>query len=283
MNIYIVIPAHNEEDCIALMLESLANQTLLPKKVVVVNDHSTDRTQEIIDKFSTKNDWIQGLSITSSKEHIPGSKVINAFYRGFETLDNNYDIICKFDADIILPENYLASIATLFQTNEKIGIAGGLAFIEKNDEWVYETIASKDHVRGPFKAYRKECFANIGGLKQSIGWDTMDVLLAQFYGWTIKTDKSLKVKHLKPTGKSYHKSSKYLQGEALYKMRFGLPLTLFSALKSAISKKSLMYFINTVFGYFKAEKKNIEPLVTLEQGLFIRKLRWKGVRKKLGL
>lgn len=281
MNIYIVIPAHNEEDCIALMLESLVNQTLLPKKVVVVNDNSTDNTQLIIDGFSSKNNWLESISIQSSKEHIPGSKVINAFYKGFETLDEDYDIICKFDADIILPENYLESLVALFNTDSKVGIAGGLAYINKGNQWVYETIASKNHVRGPFKAYRKECFQDIDGLKASIGWDSMDVMLAQYYGWVIKTDKLLKVKHLKPTGKTYHKSSKYLQGEALYKMRSGLPLTILSALKSAISKRSFLYFKNTVLGYIKSKNKNIEPLVTVEQGEFIRKLRWEGVRKKI--
>jgi len=282
MNIYIVIPAHNEEDCIALMLQSLANQTLLPKRVVVVNDNSTDSTQKIIKNFLGKNNWLQSISIQSSSAHIPGSKVINAFYKGFETLDDNYDIICKFDADIILPENYLESIVTLFQSNKKIGVAGGLAYIERNGKWVYENIASKTHVRGPFKAYRKECFKDIGGLKHSIGWDSMDVLLAQYYGWNIKTDKNLKVKHLKPTGKTYHKSSKYLQGEALYKMRFGLALTFISAAKRGISKRSFSYFTTTVLGYLKAKKKNIEPLVNETQGTFIRKLRWKGVRQKLG-
>lgn len=283
MKIYIVIPAHNEEDCIGLMLNSLVNQTVLPEKVVVVNDNSTDKTDEIIDDFSAQNKWIQSIKIKSSSQHIPGSKVINAFYKGLETLDDAYDVVCKFDADIILPENYLESIISLFKSNSKVGIAGGLAYIEKNNQWVYETIASKNHVRGPFKAYKKACFNAIGGLKQSIGWDTMDVLLAQYYGWTIKTDKSLHVKHLKPTGKTYHKSSKYLQGEALYKMRFGIALTILSALKSAISKRSFSYFKNTVLGYLKAKQNNTQPLVTDDQGVFIRNLRWNGVKNKLGL
>lgn len=282
MNIYIVIPAHNEEDCIVFMLESLTQQTVLPKQVIVVNDNSTDKTQDIINTFLAENDWLKTIKIQSSKDHIPGSKVVNAFYKGFDTLDDNFDIICKFDADIILPNNYLESITTLFESDKKIGIAGGLAFIKKNGDWIYETISSKNHVRGPFKAYRKACFEAIGGLKRSIGWDTMDVLLAQYYGWTIKTDKSLQVKHLKPTGKTYHKSSKYLQGEALYKMRFGFSLTMLSALKSAISKRSSLYFKNTVLGYLKAKNKKIKPLVNLEQGKFIRKLRWKGVLRKLG-
>ncbi len=281
MNIYIVIPAHNEEDCIALMLKSLAGQTLLPKKVVIVNDNSTDDTKKIISDFTIKYSWIKTINTTSSNSHIPGSKVVNAFYKGFETLDDEYDIICKFDADIILPNNYLESIVNIFKSDEKVGVAGGLAYIKKNDNWVYETVSSKNHVRGPFKAYRKTCFKEIGGLKPSIGWDTVDVLLAQFYGWKVTTDKTIHVKHLKPTGKTYNKKSKFLQGEAFYKMRYGFILTFIASLKSAINKHSFSYFRNTLNGYFKAKNNKKEVLVSEEQGEFIRYLRWKGIFNKL--
>ena len=281
MKIHIVIPAHNEEDCIAMMLESLVKQTLLPKKVIIVNDNSTDDTPKIISEFTSTYNWISTLNINTSTSHLPGSKVINAFYKGFETLNDDYDIICKFDADIILPNNYLENIVNLFRSDEKIGIAGGLAYIKKNDKWIYETISSKEHVRGPFKAYRKNCFKEIGGLKISIGWDTIDVLLAQFYGWKVKTDKTLHVKHLKPTGITYNQKSKHLQGEAFYKMRYGFTLTLIASLKSAMNKRSLSYFTNTLKGFFKTKNNNQEYLVTKDQGEFIRNLRWKGIFKKI--
>jgi cellulose synthase/poly-beta-1,6-N-acetylglucosamine synthase-like glycosyltransferase len=280
MNIYIVIPAHNEEDNIALMLETLVQQTLQPKKVVIVNDNSTDNTQEIITLFTKKHHWITSLSITSSQEHVPGSKVINAFNQGLKTLDDAYDIICKFDADIILPKNYLKNIVSLFNSDETIGIAGGLAYIKKGETWIYETIASKNHVRGPFKAYRKACFKTIGGLKESIGWDTVDVLLAQYHGWRIKTDQTLKVKHLKPTSKTYNKNSRYLQGEALYKMRFGFVLACIFSLRNTISKRSPSYFFNTITGFFKAQRKAINFIVTENEGDFIRKKLWKNLRQK---
>ncbi len=80
MNIYIVIPAHNEEDSIALTLESLVNQSLLPEKVVVVNDNSTDGTQQIIDTYTAKYTWITSVNSYSSEAHLPGTKIINAFY-----------------------------------------------------------------------------------------------------------------------------------------------------------------------------------------------------------
>lgn len=256
-----------------MMLQSLAEQTFLPKKVVVVNDNSTDNTSKKIQKYTSKYDWIESIDISSSQKHIPGAKVINAFYKGFETLDYDFDVICKFDADIILPENYLEKLSELFSKNKNIGIAGGLAYIKKDGNWIYENISNKNHVRGPFKAYRKACFKDIGGLKQSIGWDTVDTLLAKYYNWDVKTDHSLKVKHLKPTGKTYTKSSKYLQGKALYKMRYGIFITTISALKMGYKKRSFNTFINYIIGYFKAN----ERIVTKDQGKFIRKLRWRGI------
>ena len=280
MNFYIVIPAHNEEDSIGLTLESLAEQTLLPKKVIVVNDHSTDKTVSIIQKYVNQHHWLNLVNTSSSNEHIPGSKVINAFYKGYEILDEHYDIICKFDADIILPKDYLENIKLLFETDKSIGIAGGLAYIKRNGAWVYENISNKNHVRGPFKAYRKLCFEQIDGLKTSIGWDTVDTLLAKYHGWKVVTDKTLHIKHLKPTGFSYNTSSKYLQGEALYKMRYGFTITLITALKMALKKRSLNLFINYMKGYFKAKRSNLEYLVTEDEGRFIRNLRWNGIFEK---
>ena len=280
MDFYIVIPAHNEEKFLKQTLDSLVNQSLLPKQLVIVNDDSTDDTPNIINAFVKQYDWITSISISSSKEHIPGSKVVNAFYKGLETFDENYDIVCKFDADLIFPNNYLESISKLFKSDNTIGIAGGLSYIKQKGNWVFEKVASKNHVRGPLKAYRKACFEKIGGIKSSIGWDTLDVLMAEYHGWKIETEKSLHVKHLKPTGKSYTEKSKYLQGEALYKMRFGLVLSLLSALKSAYNRKQIIYFFNTMSGFFKAEKNRIPFMVTKEEGRFIRNLRYRNMIKK---
>ena len=99
MNYYIVIPAHNEEALIALTLDSLISQTVLPKKIVVVNDNSTDKTSEIVTAFAKEHSFISLVEKKSSAIHLPGSKVIQAFQTGFETLDENYDVIVKTDAD----------------------------------------------------------------------------------------------------------------------------------------------------------------------------------------
>lgn len=280
LNFYLIIPAHNEEDSIGLTLESLMNQTLLPKKLVIVNDHSSDGTQKIVEEFSKQHAWISLVNNSSSDEHLPGSKIINAFYKGYETLDEHYDIICKFDADLVFPHNYLEQLSTHFASNQKLGMVSGFCYIEKYGEWVLENLTRKDHIRGALKAYRKDCFLQIGKLKSAMGWDTVDELLAKFYGWDIWTDETLHVKHLKPTGISYHQTSKYLQGEAMYKMRYGFMITLISAVKLAYKKNSFALFKDYMHGFFKASRNKAGFLVTEEQGKFIRNLRWKGIFKQ---
>lgn len=281
MDFYIIIPAHNEEDYIGKTLQSLVEQTLLPKQVVVVNDNSTDKTENIVKDFVSKYNWISLVNITSSDKHLPGSKIIHAFNKGLETLDDNFDIICKFDADLIFPRDYLEVISNHFKANKQLGMASGFCYIEKHGEWILENLTNKDHIRGALKAYKKECFEQIGQLKPSMGWDTVDELLAKYHGWNILTDKTLRVKHLKPTGKSYNKASKYLQGEAMYKMRYGFWITFISAVKLANKKGSFRLFKDYMRGYFKAKSNKVEFLVSKDEGKFIRKLRWKGIYNKL--
>lgn len=283
MNFYIVIPCHNEAQFIKQTLDSLVNQTLVPKKIVVVNDQSTDDSEVIISAFAKAYPFISYINIKSSDAHLPGSKVIRAFQKGLETLDDDYDIICKYDADLIFPKNYLASIANHFVNNPEIGMAGGFCYVEKDEKWQLENLTNKDHIRGALKAYRKDCFQSIGGLKTAMGWDTIDELLAKYHGWLVQTDNSLKVKHLKPTGNTYNKAAKLKQGEAFYGMRYGFWLTLIASVKLAFRKGNAAFLLNYLQGYFRAKRAHQPFLVTEAEGKFIRQHRWIGIRSKLKL
>ena len=48
----VIVPARNEESCLGMCLESLLRQTEVPFEVIVVDDHSTDRTREIAASFA---------------------------------------------------------------------------------------------------------------------------------------------------------------------------------------------------------------------------------------
>ena len=278
VRITLVIPIHNEEIHLRSMLDSILSQSVMPQSVILVNDHSTDNSQKIIEEYCTKHSFIESVYNYSSTTHEPGSKVINAFYKGFDILKGEFDLIGKFDADIVLPNHYFENIVSIFESSANIGIAGGNLYIKQNGKWVFENISSKTKVRGPIKLYRKECFQAIGGLKASIGWDTVDVLLAEYHGWKSITDKSLHVKHLKPTGQKYLKRDAKKQGEAFKKMRYGFLITLIASGKLAVKKKSLSYFFNCMKGFFSSTNNYI---VSPEEGKFIRNLRWKAIRSKL--
>lgn len=281
MNYYIIIPTYNEEKFISLTLQSLVEQTVLPSKVVVVNDGSTDKTEEIVKSFVEKYSYISLVNKSSDAIHLPGSKVIQAFQKGLETLDDNYDILAKLDADLIFPKNYFETIINHFESDEQIGMVGGFCYVEKNGEWILENLTDKDHIRGALKSYRKETFKQIGGLKPQMGWDTVDELLCKFYDWKIVTDENLHVKHLKPTGASYDKTARYKQGEAFYTLGYGFLITAIASLKLAMRKGKPLLFIDYIKGFLKAKKDKKPLLVTKEQAKFIKNYRWKKMKEKL--
>lgn len=283
MDFYIVIPAHNEEKYLSNCLQSLAEQTHLPKKIIIVDDASLDRTSSIIAEFSEKYSFMSSVKNNSEATHSPGSKVIKAFYKGFDMLDSEFDIICKFDADLIFPRDYIEKLNQIFLEDSEVGMAGGFCYIQKDNKWVLENLTNKDHIRGALKAYRKDCFKEIGGLKNTMGWDTIDELLAQFQGWKVKTDPSLEVKHLKPTGKTYTKVARFKQGEAFFKMRYGFILTVIASTKLAMRKRDFQFLIDSIMGFLKARKKKKKYAVSKEEGQFIRRLRWQGIKSKLRL
>lgn len=281
MNYYIVIPAHNEQDFISLTLQSLVTQTLLPKKVVIVNDNSTDNTSQIVLAFAKEHPFISLVEKKSSAIHLPGSKVIQAFNAGLATLDDNYDVMMKADADLIFPANYFETIAEHFQSDPTIGMVGGFCYIEKNGDWILENLTDKDHIRGALKAYRKAAFKEIGGLKAQMGWDTVDELLCKFYSWKVVTDASLHVKHLKPTGANYNKTARYKQGEAFYTLGYGFLITAIAAAKLSFMKKKPLLFFDYIQGFMKAQSAKIPLMVTTEQAKFIRNYRLTKMKEKL--
>jgi hypothetical protein len=114
-----------------------------------------------------------------------------------------------------------------------------------------------------------------------MGWDTVDELLAKFYGWKVVTDQSLKVKHLKPTGANYDKAARYKQGESFYTLGYGFWIAAIASVKLAIKKKKPLLFLDYLKGYYKAKREKRPLLVTPDQAKFIRRYRWRKMKEKL--
>lgn len=278
LNYSIIIPVKDEEKHLKDCLESVVSQSHLASEIIIVNDGSTDSSGQIATDFAKKHPFIRVISLaTESQKHEPGSKIILAFYKGFEQLQKKWDFIVKLDADTILPKNYFEEVSKIFQHNQKAGIVGGLGYVEKNGKWIIEKVGNKKQVRGPFKSYSKACFEKIGGLKTSIGWDTADELLARYYGFEVCVLDDLKVKLQKPTGLIYKKVHGKKMGQTFYRLDYGFLISCIAALKVGKNKKSLKIIWDIMQSYFSSILNSDEKIVTAKEGKFIRKYRWIGI------
>ncbi len=277
MKVSIIIPAHNEEKFLADCLQSFVAQTQPPEELIIVDDNSSDTTFQIATTFSRNHPWIKVVQRKSQDTHLPGKKVVDTFNFGLHYVDQEYDLIGKFDADILLPPNYFEQMRNYFRSNWLLGMCSGLLHVEKQGKWVYENIANKNHVRGPVKLYFRQVFELMNGLRPGTGWDTVDVLLCQYHDFEVQTDASLVVKHLRPTGHGYHHKNYRNKGEALYKMRYGWPLAKLALFKMAVQAKRPELYLQGVLGYLNAWRRGKPRFVSPEEGQFIRRLRWSGV------
>jgi glycosyltransferase involved in cell wall biosynthesis len=279
-NYSVIIPAHNEANFLKGLLQSLCKQSVQASEIVLVNDNSTDQTEALMERFAKEHKNIHYVNHPSTDQHLPGAKVIKAFSFGLKNLKQPFEVIVKLDADLILPNNYFEELLPVFE-NPKIGIAGGFCYEEKaNGQWKRNHPMGHDHVRGAFKAYSKECFSAIGGLRQAMGWDTIDELLARFFDFETLTLARLKVKHLRPLGAGYSLQAAQLQGAAFYSMRYGLLLSVLASLKSALTQKSIWTFFQLINGFQRAKQEQTPFLITPEQGKFIRNYRWNKIWNK---
>lgn len=273
----IVVQAHNEEKFLPLFLESVCSQNLLPEEMILVDDNSNDRTKKIMFRYQNKNDFIRVFSHKSSNEHMPGSKVVNAFLFGYSKLSKPFDFILKLDADLILPVNYFHLMSNAF-SNPRVGIAGGtLTELSKKGTWENAHPMKKNHVRGGLKAYSSDCYRKIGGLIPEMGWDTIDEILATYHGFEVKIFNNLKVKHLRPIGNVYSRNSSFLQGEAFYKMRYGIIIGSLACVKGFIIKRSLSFLLWSILGLLNGYLRKRSYIVTKDQGEFIRRYRLKSI------
>lgn len=280
MRFLIIIPAHNEEDNLPFTLTSLQQQSSKDFKVVVVNDGSTDRTAEVIRNYTETDSRFKTVNLQKS-EHQPGSKVVHAFKNGLQTQSiDEFDIICKFDADIILPENYLAEVATAFINNPEYGLVGGLLYIEKEGNWVYEGNSNKHHVRGPMKAYRKECFVQIGGLRETLGWDNIDSILLDHLGWKEVVLPELHVKLIKVKGADYTIRPADYYGRYFYFLGLNRFLAYIASSKEAMKSKSASFFFDIINSYESCRSEKLELKITKEEQKAINDQRWRMLKKK---
>jgi len=196
----LVTPARNEEDFIDLTLQSVTAQTLLPARWIIVSDGSTDRTEEIVQRYADEFPWIELVKRPVRKErHFAGK--VDCFNTGYARLAGlDYDIVGSLDGDLSFEPGYFEFLMQRFAENPKLGLAG-TPFAENGRTYDYR-YTSKDHVSGACQLFRRECFESIGGyvpLKGG-GIDSVAVMTARMKGWHTETFTEFVTHHHRPMG-----------------------------------------------------------------------------------
>lgn len=281
----VITPAKNEGRHIGHTLASIAAQSMQPTLWIIVDDGSTDDTNQIVSSYSKKHTWIRLLKINSESEaRMGGSKVIRAFNHGYKQVSQeHFDFISKIDADLTLPPEYFATVFNEFALDEKLGICGGTIVNLYSDGSRKVESSAGYHVRGALKTIRLACWKQIGGFAESWHWDGLDLMSAQFHGWTTRSI-SLEVLHHRPTSSAYNSlDHAYKSGFEYYRIGSDLPLTLIRTLARLRQKPFPMAAWKFLKGYLDALITRPAPEVPPELAKFIRGFQYDRIKKALNL
>jgi len=164
----VVIPALNEGEEIELCLESFKKQKFRDFEVIVVDNGSTDDTEEVARRYGCRvvHEARQGVSF--------------ARQRGFEQARG--EIVASTDADTVVPSEWLELIVRSFEEDpEQVGVYGKILLRERRrqGQWLAEFLFNRflrlnhllgrPHFCGPNFAVRRETFKQVGGFRDKGG------------------------------------------------------------------------------------------------------------------
>ncbi|MAY74675.1 MAG: glycosyl transferase family 2 [Phycisphaerae bacterium] len=207
--ILLVSPCRDEIDHVETTIKSILAQTLRPTKWIIVDDGSTDGTQDVLARYANEVDFIEVVSKPDTGERRVGPGVIESFYVGLESVDwRSYEFICKLDVDLDLPPTYLQGLVDKLRADPSLGTCSGKPWFRRpgTDERLPEPCGDEMSV-GMTKFYRSTCFDQIGGFERAVMWDGIDCHRCRMLGWRARAfnDADLAFEHLRPMGSS-HKS-----------------------------------------------------------------------------
>lgn len=99
----IVVPCYNEEEVLPQTVKELTdviknlinnNKVANDSRIVFVNDGSKDKTWELIEKYHTENEFVDGIKLAGNVGHQ------NALIAGLFTAAESFDVTVSIDADL---------------------------------------------------------------------------------------------------------------------------------------------------------------------------------------
>lgn len=201
----VVTPCRNEAQYLPITIETMVRQTVLPALWIIVDDGSSDETPQIVERAAGEHPWIRLHKRRDRGARAVGAGVIEAFNEGLSLVNlDDYDYVCKMDADLGLPEVYFQRLIEQMESDPLLGNFSGKTYIPVGgDKWVSERMGDENAI-GPTKFYRTQCFKDIDGFVSQVCWDGIDGHMCRMKGWKAcsSDDEEIRVKHYRPHGSS---------------------------------------------------------------------------------
>ncbi len=266
----VIIPAFNEEKTIGDSLLSLKNQTLTPYRIIVINDGSTDKTEQIIRSFSE----VEIVNKESHESYVGKKELAYTFNSGLEKLsdDTNCDFILILGSDIILPKNYIYEVTKRMIEKPNVVISSGII------EGEYSITP-----RGAGRVVRIDFWKNLGlHYPVNYGFEGYLVLKAKSLGYETETYSDLIITTKRKTGQRYDPNLYYCYGLAIKALGYTFPYALgriiifgkrnpkgaFKMLQGFLSKYDQLYELELRQYVRKTQREN---LLHMDQN-FIKKI-----------
>lgn len=182
--ISVVIPVYNGEKYIERALDSILQQSFLPKEIIVVNDASTDNTYNIISNYQKKAESkLISLKIISNQINLGHTKSANI---GFRFALQPY--VIKLDHDDYFERH---TLALLIMNIKHYNFAYGDYYEIENSQLKYNKV---DH---PFETtacailFKKSALEKVNYYSEDIMFTEYDLLLKLGFNTGIYIDKPL--------------------------------------------------------------------------------------------
>lgn len=273
MNYVVITPVKDEERHVEQTLQSMAKQTQKPLCWFVIDDGSSDRTPELIQKYAEAHSFIKLIRNAKRSPRQTGIAEVLAFNVGYELARKlDFDCLVKLDGDLNFEADYFERLLAKFAANPQLGIASGVYRELYDGQWVEISMPSY-HAAGASKMVRRPCFEAIGGFVSQRGWDTVDEIKAMAKGWETTHFTELKIQHLKPegTGMGLLRTC-FMHGEIYYRTRGGLVFFILKVLRRMTRGPVLLGGLSMFWGYVCATFGRKERLVDAAEGRCYRTL-----------
>lgn len=200
----VISPVLNEARHIEAVVRGMQSQTRPPEEWIVVDDGSDDGTLDLLRAASKHVPFMRvaeapAASLAAGVDRLHHAAEARAFNYGLR-LASGFTHVGKLDGDVELPADYYERLLSRFRDDASLGLAGGVLVEPTSRGWQLRGNSDLQHVRGALKLYTRECFETIGGVREMLGWDGVDEVLARMHGYRTRSFPDAVARHHRPVG-----------------------------------------------------------------------------------